>query len=147
MKELDDTILMPLNSFSVRRWLSPVMTNLALDSIAQSKNMLSSGSSLITEKFCCGFTTSKFLLLVRINKRSLHWALVRLKRPITSRYSKRIGLETHRIIFSSFHRSIIFFGFPPHRLEIRTLVSKTTLCNHVSLFLTQCFPIFIQFFP
>src|SRR4030042_4043782 len=95
--------------------------------MAQAINLLSPGSSpiqlcpfgLSTKRIFEPFSRESKSLLTRSSRSNC-------KRPRTSKYSLRIGLETHRISFPENQYSTIRRGMPPKKEETKTFVSITT---------------------
>jgi putative Mn2+ efflux pump MntP len=103
-------------SFTARTSLSPVITAFVFNAKAHSINLSSSGSFLII--FILGvFVINRMLNPVekRDNSSSSSYSFFKPILRKTSIYSSRIALDRQRVIFSFFHRSIIFRGFPPKK--------------------------------
>ena len=116
----------PRNDSSSSRWWSPDTIASACPATAHSRNRLSAGSFRTAS--IRSVTSTSVTRVVSVST-SVHCSKSSglTNRPNTSRYSWSTASDTTSWRRPSRHKLTTFHGGPCHRLEMRTLVSKTTL--------------------
>lgn len=117
---------MPRKVLSISRWWSPDTMTSACAATAHSRNRLSAGSSRMTSNRSVASTMVTPLGSVRISAHSSSVSVL-TNRPNTSRYSWRTAEVSTSVPWPSRQNLTTSQQRPRHRLEITTLVSKTTL--------------------
>ena len=116
----------PRNDSSSSRWWSPETIASACPATAHSRNRLSAGS-FRTASIRSVISTSVTRVVSVSTSAHCSKSAGLTNRPNTSRYSWSTASDTTSWRRPSRHKLTTFHGGPCHRLEMRMLVSKTTL--------------------